>query len=223
MTLLGDIVVLGWPLWLGLPVLGAWAAHLAEQRTDARGVLPSPVQRAQLFFAEGDVLRALVLLEGEPHPLCRMLSDFWKGIPTPRQWEGIALIAEYQRQQGYLLARHQQPVRQFAFIGLGLLLVQAIWLGVHAGGVPTGPDWWGSAAAGVTVVAVGTLLWMLQVLNRCAKRQQWLQQLMDRVIYESIEALDRSRHLAGPDGARAMAPPPPGNRPRNIVSQAYKG
>lgn len=228
MTLYSDILWLGWPLFVGAGIAVVAALRLSQALTGAGGATPPVVSRALTFFEEGDPLRALVLLEGEAHPLGVVLSGFWKSVSNPRQWEGTALIAEYQRRRPALLAAFQRRQTVFAQTLWITLFFQLGWL---AGQRPdlfrqplqefllTGP------AAGILWVLFAGGVWGLSTLSRQTRRLKALAVQADQVVYQSITALAQGKGLSGSSTPRTIPPAPTNNAstPPNIVAKTYKG
>ncbi|MEO7993608.1 MAG: hypothetical protein ABI743_04350 [bacterium] len=218
----GEIWRLGWPLFLGLGIAAALGLRLRDEWGRVGHQEPMLIQRALLFFVEGDVLRALVLLEGEEHPLCRILSGFWKAIPQPRQWEGTRLIAEYQNQRTRLLDPYRRTLRSFGQLCAVVVLLQLGWLMSQAPGGfrQAPPDLLATTPfAGIlwTTVLVG--LWGWVTCTQINGQFLRLAAQGDQVIYRSVEALEESR------AGRRATPVSNGTmqgRPANVVAQAYR-
>ncbi|HYE78011.1 MAG TPA: hypothetical protein VEI97_08500 [bacterium] len=230
MVLYRDILWLGWPLFMGLGLTLVAFLRLADALSRAGGANPPVVSRALTFFEGGDALRALVLLEGETHPVGVVLSGFWKAIPNPRQWEGTALIGEYQRLRATLLAPYARRHTALSQLVWGTCFFQIGWL---AGQRPdlfqlpvrelllTGP------AAGILWVLLAFFIVGLMGLARQGARLKILGAQADQVIYQSISALSQGKAAPTAVGPRTIPPAPTGATPpppgTNFVSKAYKG
>lgn len=227
MDLFVDILRLGWPLWLGLPWTAAWASRLREEAAATSVGDPPEIMRTMLFFAEGDVLRALVLLEGETHPLCMVLSGFWKGIAAPRQWDGIALIAESQRRLPGLLGHLGRARVWVQGTGLVTIALTLGWL-LFQRAIPPSPGFTGTALAtaegSVLVMLLAFTAWWLLVISTELRRLRDLAVRAQSVLHQSIEALDHGRLSGGLGQPRPQGALTPGTptRPRNIVADTYK-
>jgi len=225
MSLFLDILWTGWPLWVGLPWTAAWASRLREEAAAGMIGEPREIGMSLLYFAEGDVLRALVLLEGESHPLCVVLSGFWKGIVNPRQWEGIALVGEAQRRLPSLLG-HLGRARQWVQ-GTGLVTI-ALTLGWLLWQRPAATDaavLFSSATGGVLVVLCAFIGWWLLVIATEQRRLQVLRQRATALLHQSIDALDHGRLGTALGQERRTGPLTPGGtgtRRRNIVTDTYR-